>query len=190
MLVNSVRHLRSLPSLAFGVTHSGSPSSGSGAILAPTLSQPSIFAGRRAHDEDWEGVEARIAPLPEEGEPEWVTPKARLGRDLRCLMELTSTEAPPRIMFRVAAQMMAFYMPGDASGSGFGSAIIKDKVILYQAGTWTSDWRVESSNYREADNLVLRLEVMVEQQCIRATRDARGRQWYRWVPGGLEVYQS
>ena len=65
--------------------------------------EPSIFSGRRAHDEDWEGVGARIAPLPEEGEPEWVTPKAKLGRDLRCLMELTSTETPPRMKFRVAA---------------------------------------------------------------------------------------
>ena len=59
--------------------------------------------------------------------------------------------------------MMAFYMQGDACRSGFGSAIIKDKVIRYQAGTWTGDWRAESSNYREADNLVLRLEAMVEE---------------------------
>ena len=59
--------------------------------------------------------------------------------------------------------MMAFYMPGDASRSGFESAIINDTGIQYQAGTWTGDWRAESSNYREADNLVLRLEAMVEE---------------------------
>ena len=27
-------------------------------------------------------------------------------------------------------------------------------------------------------------------QCIRATRDAKGRRCYRWAPGGFEVYQS
>ena len=27
-------------------------------------------------------------------------------------------------------------------------------------------------------------------QYIRATRDARGRRWYRWAPGDFEVYQS
>ena len=54
--------------------------------------------------------------------------------------------------------MLAFYVPGDATGSGFGSAVIDTKGIRYQAGTWSGDWRAESSNFREADNLVLRLE--------------------------------
>ena len=52
-------------------------------------------------------------------------------------------------------------MPGDASGSGFDSAIINNEGIQYEAGTWTGDWRAGSSNYQEADNLVLRLEALV-----------------------------
>ena len=67
------------------------------------VKEPSIFLGRRAHDEVWEGDGAMIPPPAEEGEPEWVSPKARLGRDIRCLLELTSTEAPTRINFRVTA---------------------------------------------------------------------------------------
>ena len=50
-------------------------------------------------------------------------------------------------------------MPGDASGS---SAAIDSKGIRYQSGTWSGDWRKESSNFREADNLVLWLEGMAK----------------------------
>ena len=56
--------------------------------------------------------------------------------------------------YRGSSNNVAFYMPGDASGSGFGSALIRDKSLVYEAGTWSGDWRAESSNFREADNLV------------------------------------
>ena len=56
---------------------------------------------------------------------------------------------------------MAFYVPGDASGAGFGSAIIKDGEIKYQCGAWKDQWRKESSNFREASNLVMRIEELV-----------------------------
>ena len=54
--------------------------------------------------------------------------------------------------------MLPFYIPGDASGAGFGSALIDDKQVFYEAGTCPGDWRDESSNFREADNLVRKLE--------------------------------
>ena len=57
--------------------------------------------------------------------------------------------------------MLAFYMPGDASGAGFGSFLIGDDGLLYEAGTWSGDWRAESSNFMEADNLVTHMEVLV-----------------------------
>ena len=63
--------------------------------------------------------------------------------------------APPRIRYQVKSSMLVFYVPGDASGLGFGSAVIDAKGIRYQAETWSGDWRDESSNFREADNLVL-----------------------------------
>ena len=57
--------------------------------------------------------------------------------------------------------MLAFYIPGDASGVGFGSALIGDDGLPYEAGTWSGDWCSKSSNFREADNLVRRLEALV-----------------------------
>ena len=76
----------------------------------------------------------------------------RLWRDTHALLELTSTDVPP---------ILAFYMTGNASGAGFGSALIGDDGPLYKAGTWSGDWRAESSNFREADNLVTRVVLIV-----------------------------
>ena len=51
--------------------------------------------------------------------------------------------------------MLALYVPGDVSEPDVGSAVIDTKGIRYQAGTWNYDWRAESSDFREAGNLVL-----------------------------------
>ena len=48
-----------------------------------------------------------------------------------------------------AKNLSCFYLPGDASDSGFGSAVIGEDGIEYEAGTWNQDWREESSNFRE-----------------------------------------
>ena len=78
------------------------------------------------------------------------------------MLGLTDSETPSRGRFRAAARMLVFYMPGDTGGLGFGSTVIDSEGISYQSGTWSGNWRMESSNFREADNLVLRLEVMVK----------------------------
>ena len=51
---------------------------------------------------------------------------------------------------------------GDASGAGFGSAFWDEKGLHYQAGLHSPDLRLEFSNFREADNLVSRLEELDE----------------------------
>ena len=124
---------------------------------------PVVFAGRRDHEEDVGGPGCAAPP----DAPRLVTPKPRLLRDLRCLRTLTDTQLPPRIRYRVKSSMLAFYVPGDASGSGFGSAVIDARGIRYQAGTWSGDWRAESSNFREADNLVLRLEQLGREGLVQ-----------------------
>ena len=48
----------------------------------------------------------------------------RLGRDIACLIELTKTPEPPRQLYR-AKQVMAFFVIGDASGSGKGVAVVE-----------------------------------------------------------------
>ena len=50
---------------------------------------------------------------------------------------------------------------GDPSVLGFGSAVIGSKEMLYESGTWGGDWKAKSSNFREADNLVTRIESLV-----------------------------
>ena len=51
-------------------------------------------------------------------------------------------------------------MPSDASGAGFGSALIGDNGLHYEAGTWSGNWGANSSNFRDADNLVTRVETL------------------------------
>ena len=121
---------------------------------------PPSMASRRAREDEL-GRRSGGAPVKADQGPEHVLPQPRLHRDVKCLIELTALAEPPRHLFRVGALMAAFYVPGDASGSGFGSAVIGDHGIEYQSGTWSGDWRTESSNFREADNLVRRLEAMV-----------------------------
>ena len=67
---------------------------------------------------------------------------------------------------------MALYVPGDASGCGFGSGLIGPDSegqwsILYESGMWKDQWREESSNFREADNLVRRVESLAREGAIR-----------------------
>ena len=54
-----------------------------------------------------------------------VLPVERLLIDVRTLVKLTAPSTPPRVKFRAWDVLQALYLPGDASGAGFGSAIIK-----------------------------------------------------------------
>ena len=63
-----------------------------------------------------------------------------------------------------------------ASGSGFGSASINEQGILYESGMWATDWKVESSNFRGEDNLVTKMESLVEAGI------SRDKKWsYSWA---------
>ena len=44
--------------------------------------------------------------------------------------------------------------------------MIDDSGIWYEAGTWAKQWKEESSNFREADNLVRRIESLVKTNKI------------------------
>ena len=95
--------------------------------------------------------------------PEFVQPVERLHSDVEALLTLTNKSKPPRRRYRGPERMTAFYLPGDASGSGFGSALIGPAGrVIYESGVWTEEYREESSNFREADNLVLRVEELVK----------------------------
>jgi hypothetical protein len=51
---------------------------------------------------------------------------------------------------------------GDASGEGFGSIIIPDGAVEYESGSWKEFYKTESSNMREFENLVQRLETFAK----------------------------
>ena len=130
------------------------------------------MAARRACDhETSEVTEDPGAPKTEDTEgptaPATVAVQPRLRRDVQCLLLLTETPAPPRERYRAQESTSAFYMPGDASGKGFGSALITPGKVYYEAGTWAPRWQRESSNFREADNLVTRVEELVGTGVLR-----------------------
>ena len=82
---------------------------------------------------------------------------------MKALVELTVPSTPPRVRLRAREVLQALYLPGDASGAGFGTVIIRKDGIMYESGTWTTEWAQESSNFREADNLVTKIETLVRK---------------------------
>ncbi|EJK62140.1 hypothetical protein THAOC_17263, partial [Thalassiosira oceanica] len=88
---------------------------------------------RRAHEENLDEV-VPVAVGPEA--PSTVKVFDRLRRDIKALLELTSSEDPPRRRIRSKEVLVALYLPGDASGKGFGSALIRREGVEYEAGVW------------------------------------------------------
>ncbi|EJK48621.1 hypothetical protein THAOC_32566, partial [Thalassiosira oceanica] len=117
-----------------------------------------LLSFRREQEYDSEDEEG-----PEESAPDRVEVKPRLRRDIEALLELTRPEEPPRRVHRSRRVIVGLYLPGDASGSGFGSALIWQDGIEYESGTWKCQWTDKSSNLREADNLVRKIEDLVER---------------------------
>lgn len=56
----------------------------------------------------------------------------------------------------------AWYLVGDASGDGFGSGLFAHGVLKYESGDWANYAWEKLSNWREAANLVERVEEGVE----------------------------
>jgi hypothetical protein len=81
-----------------------------------------------------------------------VRPVPRFRRDVVCLLELIDSHESPKQLYR-AKHIMAFFVTGDASGSGKGVAVVEQYGVEYKAGPWKMQWRKESSNVREAKNL-------------------------------------
>lgn len=94
--------------------------------------------------------------------PRTVRAVPRLKRDLVALRWLTKSESPPRQPMRSKQRAAAWYLVGDASGDGFGSGLFADGVLKYESGDWANYARENLSNWREAANLVVRIEEGVE----------------------------
>jgi hypothetical protein len=51
---------------------------------------------------------------------------------------------------------------GNASGKAKGCAVVEQYGVDYKLGAWNLEWRMKSSNCREAENLTERLEWSVK----------------------------
>ena len=93
---------------------------------------------------------------------------------------------------------------GKLVGQGSDSQSYGDKGILYESGTWVTDWKAEFSNFREADNLVTKIASLVEAGDIQGQEDllftdnstfestCYHRYSTSWKPSGiiLQLYQT
>ena len=110
-----------------------------------------------------EGVEDRTV-LPAEA-PAWLKPVPRLAGDVDALLELCASSKPPRRRVRVEKFDSVFYVGGDASKVGYGSAMQKktprgEQVHTHsRIGFWTESIRDgKKSNWKELRNCVGAIE--------------------------------
>ena len=73
-------------------------------------------------------------------EPSKVHPVERLLSNVKALVKLTAPSIPPRVKLRAQDVLQVLYLPGNSSGAGFGSAIINKDGVMYESGTWSSEW--------------------------------------------------
>jgi len=102
--------------------------------------------------------ESDIVDNAPSGAPEYVYPATRLEADITTLLIMTSDSTPPKRFVRSKVILSACYGFGDASGSGFGSAVQGPGGLWYRHGIWGTDVNKDSSNYRELRNLVETIE--------------------------------
>jgi hypothetical protein len=96
--------------------------------------------------------------------PKNVKAKPRLQKcDVPALARLFDPEDPPKRLIRPKRVAQVYYGFGDASQDGFGFNMQEQKgdTIHYRFGQWCDSESEKSSNYRELNNLVERLEELV-----------------------------
>ena len=97
------------------------------------------------------GVSSLEAPL-------WITPVPKFHQCLKVLSKMFETELPTIVTVRSTTCQLVVYGFVDASGSGFGSTLLVKGNIEYRIGTWSSKEDINSSNWREFENLVCEME--------------------------------
>ena len=95
--------------------------------------------------------------------PSMVTPVPRFHKCLKVLATFFQVELPPIIKVMSSTCTVIMYGFVDASGSGFGSTLLRHGNIEYRIGTWSSKEENNSSNWREFENLVCEVEKAGDQ---------------------------
>ena len=58
--------------------------------------------------------------------------------------------------------MTELYLLGDASGQGFGFGLWDHEGLIYDSANWSTQWKNETSNWKEVTNLTVRVEEIAE----------------------------
>ena len=72
--------------------------------------------------------------------------------------EIFEANLPPIVTLRSSKHFVVVYGFVDASGSVFGSTLLVKGQVQYRIGTWSSEEDVNSSNWREFENMVCEIE--------------------------------
>jgi hypothetical protein len=116
-------------------------------------------AGKLHEGEDLVGDGSSL-PAP----PKRVTAVPRFRADLLALAMMMTAKQPVKVLLRVARVLTLVYGFGDASGSGFGSSVLRPEGLKIRIGTWGTDSEDNSSNWREFENVVETLELEEKEE--------------------------
>jgi hypothetical protein len=112
----------------------------------------------------------RLECLSQTEAPSKVKAVSRLRSDIDALLSLTSAELPPEVSVRASRLAMVWYIFGDASGHGLATTAWTESMeddIEVDVGTWSEETtKLTSSNWKEMNNFVIKLESMVENNQI------------------------
>ena len=60
--------------------------------------------------------------------------------------------------------MTDFYLLGYESGQGFGSGLWDHEGLIYDSENWSTQWKNESSKWKEGTNITAQVEELSEEQ--------------------------
>ena len=98
--------------------------------------------------------------------PKAVQAVPRFKTDVEALKRLTRPAVAPRVRARPPKGAVAAILFGDASGEGFGSSfwLYEAPSVEVKHGIWTREFSGRSSNFRELNNLVQRVEELAKEE--------------------------
>ena len=112
----------------------------------------------RWEQEEWIDLSPQDLEMVATGDrPTTVKAAPRLASDIAYLEKFTSRKTPAVQSCRATGSMVALYLLGNASGNGMGSGLWDGVALDYEQGNWATRLKDESSNWKEASNLLGRI---------------------------------
>jgi len=111
-------------------------------------------------------AEGKVTMEQPDEAPKMVGAVNRMASDVKALLYLMESETPPSRPLRAKRRMVALVV-GDASGEAKGALLCRAGKVEYVTAEWTESAKQQSSNWREATNLVDRIEELAEDEDAR-----------------------